>query len=135
MVTEKIKQLQALQAKAKELQDSIEAERTQELASLPERYGYDSIAGFVKALKDAAEAKPARGRRPGKPGRPAKAAAAKPAGKKRTRAKITSETKAQVKSLVEAGKTGAQIAKEVGISLPSVQNIKKELGLVKARSS
>jgi hypothetical protein len=45
---------------------------------------------------------------------------------------ITDETRAKVKALVEAGKTGAEIAAEVGISLPSVQNIKKALGLVKA---
>jgi DNA-binding CsgD family transcriptional regulator len=38
-----------------------------------------------------------------------------------------------VKAAVEAGRTGAQIAKEFGISVPSVQNIKKELGLVKKR--
>ena len=53
---------------------------------------------------------------------------------KRKRAKLTSELKDQVKVAVEAGKTGAAIAKEFGISLPSVQNIKKEFGLVKARA-
>ena len=31
-------------------------------------------------------------------------------------------------------KTGSQIAKSLSISLPSVQNIKKALGLVKARA-
>ena len=31
------------------------------------------------------------------------------------------------------GKTGGEIAKSLGISLPSVQNIKKALGLVKKR--
>jgi DNA replication initiation complex subunit (GINS family) len=135
MVTEKIKQLQALQAKAKELQDTIESERTQELSSLPERYGYESLAAFIKALKAAAGSKRGRGR--GRKAGKARAAksAAKSGSKKRTRAKITAETKAQVKSSVEAGKTGAQIAKELGISLPSVQNIKKELGLVKARGA
>jgi DNA-binding CsgD family transcriptional regulator len=38
-----------------------------------------------------------------------------------------------VKKLVGAGKTGSEIAKSLGISLPSVQNIKKALGLVKSR--
>jgi predicted transcriptional regulator len=41
--------------------------------------------------------------------------------------------KAQVKSLAEEGKTGQEIAKLLGISAPSVQNIKKALGMVKAR--
>jgi DNA-binding CsgD family transcriptional regulator len=39
----------------------------------------------------------------------------------------------QVKKLVAEGKTGSAIAKEVGISLPSVQNIKKAAGLVNKR--
>ena len=38
--------------------------------------------------------------------------------------------RAKVKKLVEDGKTGAEIAKAAGISLPSVHNVKKSLGLV-----
>ena len=52
---------------------------------------------------------------------------------RRRRAVITDETRASVKKLVESGKTGGEIAKSLGISLPSVQNIKKALGLVKKR--
>jgi DNA invertase Pin-like site-specific DNA recombinase len=63
-----------------------------------------------------------------------KRGAKKAAPAKRKRAKLTSELKDKVKGAVEAGKTGAAIAKEFGISLPSVQNIKKEFGLVKARA-
>ncbi len=44
---------------------------------------------------------------------------------------ITDDTRAEVKKLVEAEKTGAEIAKALKISLPSVQNIKKALGLVR----
>jgi DNA-binding CsgD family transcriptional regulator len=40
--------------------------------------------------------------------------------------------RAEVKKLFEAGQTGAEIANAVGISLPSVQNVKKALGLVTA---
>jgi DNA invertase Pin-like site-specific DNA recombinase len=129
MVTEKIQELAALQAKAAKLQAAIESQRTSELAALPANYGYASLIDFIKALK-AAVSSGRRGRRG------AKAKVAKPAkksGGKRKRAKITSELKSQVKSAVEAGKTGAAIAKEFGISVPSVQNIKKELGLVKKR--
>jgi len=54
--------------------------------------------------------------------------------KRRKRAVITDQTRAEVKKLVESGKTGSQIAKTLGISLPSVQNIKKAIGLVKART-
>lgn len=56
---------------------------------------------------------------------------AKPPKKKARRAVITDDTRYQVKRLTEAGKTGAEIAKAVGISLPSVQNIKKALGLIR----
>jgi DNA-binding NarL/FixJ family response regulator len=134
MVTEKIQELAQLQAKAAKLQAAIETQRTAELASLPSKYGYASLDEFIKALKAAVSSGGKRGRRGGK-AKAAKAAKApkKKAGGKRKRAKITAELKQQVKAAVEAGRTGAQIAKEFGISVPSVQNIKKELGLVKKR--
>jgi hypothetical protein len=131
MVTEKIQELAALQAKAAKLQAAIESQRTSELAALPANYGYASLNDFIKALKAAAASGGKRGRR-GPKARAAKAAKKK-AGGRRKRAKITAELKDKVKSAVEAGKTGAAIAKEFGISVPSVQNIKKELGLVKKR--
>ena len=96
------------------------------LARLPFDFGFSDLKSFIKALKRAAGAKPA------KRGRKAKAVKA-PKAKKGKRAKITPEIKEAVKAGVAAGKTGAVIAKELGISLPSVQNIKKEFGLVKAR--
>ena len=40
-----------------------------------------------------------------------------------------------MKAAVEAGKSGLEIGKLLGISPASVQNVKKELGLVKARVS
>lgn len=127
MLTDKIKELEAAKAKVEELEKKIIAERQSELAALPAKFGFDSVEAFAKALKAAA-----RGGGKKQSGR--KAAAAKPAKKTRTRAKITDEVRAEVKKLVEAGTPGAAIAKTLGISLPSVQNIKKALGLVKARS-
>ena len=125
MVTDKIKQLQELQAQAANLQQSIEAERTKELAALPAQYGFDSVESFIKAVRAAG------GKGKGKRGRKPKAAA----GGKRSRTKITPELKQKVIAAVNAGKTGAAIASEFGISMPSVQNIKKEAGLVKARGA
>jgi ParB/RepB/Spo0J family partition protein len=52
------------------------------------------------------------------------------AGRKK-RTTITDDTRSEVRRLYEAGRTGAEIAAAVGISLPSVQNIKKALGFVK----
>jgi hypothetical protein len=122
MVIEKIQELSVLQAKAAKLQAAIEIERKAELAALPGKYGYESVKTFIKALKAAVG------------GVKRKRGVKKAAPAKRKRAKLTSELKHQVKGAVEAGKTGAAIAKEFGISLPSVQNIKKEFGLVKARA-
>ena len=133
MVIEVVKELEAAKAKVLELEQSLEKELTQKLSRLPYEYGFDDLSSFIAALKAAAGARTGRrgaaaapAKKAGKPGR-------KAAGKRGKRARITPEVKARVKELVNQDKTGAQIAKELGISLPSVQNIKKELGLVKAR--
>jgi hypothetical protein len=125
MVTEVIKELQAAKAKVAALEQSLLKERKQKLANLPAELGFDDLASFIQALREAG------GSRRGRPSK----GAAKSAGRKgrRRRAKITAEVKSAVKAAVNAGKTGAQIAEELGISVPSVQNIKKEFGLVKAR--
>ena len=123
MVTDKIKELEATKAKVADLEKSIAGQLGKELGALPGKYGFESVQAFIKAVKAAAG-----GRRKGKAGK-AKGAG----GKKRTRAVITDATRAEVKKLVEAEKSGAEIAKALGISLPSVQNIKKSLGLVKPR--
>ncbi len=74
---------------------------------------------MIRKLGGPAASKPAAVKKPGN----------KPAT---TRATITDETYAHVKKMVYEGRTGAEIAKKLGISLPSVQNCKKRLGLVKA---
>lgn len=125
MVTEKIKELQAARAKLASLEKSIADELNKELAGLPAKFGFDSASDFILAFKAATGGRKTSGR----------AGAAKPgkSGKRRTRAVITDETRGQVKKLVDAGKTGGEIATALKISLPSVQNIKKALGLVKKR--
>lgn len=123
MITDKLKQLAIARAKVAALEKSVTARLNKELAALPAKYGFDDVVAFAAAVKAAAGG-PRKGRGPAK-----KAAG----GRRRKRAVITDATRAQVKKLVEAGKTGGQIAKAVGISLPSVQNIKKALGLVKKK--
>ncbi len=104
MVTDKLKELEAARAKLASLEESVAAERNAELAALPGKFGFASAAEFLAAFKAATGSAGAkRGRKPAK----AKGAA--------------------------GGKSGAEIAKSVGISLPSVQNVKKALGLVKKR--
>jgi hypothetical protein len=136
MVTEKLKELEAARAKLASLEQTLAGELNKELAGLPAKYGFQSTADFVKAVTSAAGGGAGggrRGRRGRKPGAAASTGAASGSKKRRSRAVITDETRTQVKKMVSDGKTGAEIAKAVGISLPSVQNIKKALGLVKKR--
>ena len=127
MVIPKIRQLAATREKLARLEITVETELRQELSALHAQYGFADVKSFLKAVQEAAGFGPKKAR---KAGRPKKAA---PAPKTRKRAVITAGTRARVKQLVKAGKSGSQIAKAVGISLPSVQNIKKALGLVKSR--
>ena len=124
MIANKLKEIEAARAHIASLEKSIAKELTSELAALPANYGFSTVKAFAKAVKAAV----------GGGDKVRGAAKSKTSGgKNRTRAVITDETRANVKKLVEEGKSGAAIAEELGISLPSVQNIKKVLGLVKAR--
>jgi hypothetical protein len=126
MANDKWKELMAARARLA----TLELKLNKELAALPAKYGYASAADFVAAVTAASGGGARRGR---KPGRPAGGGPGGPGRKRRRRAVITDETRSQVKKMVADGKTGAEIAKAVGVSLPSVQNIKKALGLVKKR--
>lgn len=121
-MVDKLKELEAARAKLAALEASIADERTAELRALPAKFGFADAAAFLAAFTAAVGKR--RGRKPG-----SKNVVPKPA--KRTRARVTDETRAQVKKMVEAEKTGSEIAKDLGISLPTVQNIKKALGLVR----
>jgi hypothetical protein len=127
MITSKIKQLYAARAKLAHLEQTVETELRRELAVLHRQYGYSDLKSFFKAVRAAAGGGIHKATR--KEGRAEKAAGPKV----RKRAKITDAIRARVRKFVKAGKSGSQIAKAVGISLPSVQNIKKASGLVKAR--
>lgn len=114
MVTPLIKKLTDAKATVVTLQKSI----AKELASLPSEYGFGSLEEFIAAVRTASP-----GAKRGPKGQRLST--------RRKRSKITKETRARVKALVKAGKTGSAIAAALKISLPSVQNIKKALGLVK----
>ena len=128
MVTKQIKELEVTKAKMAALEKSIAKGLQRALAALPAEYGFGSVNEFVKALKAAP------GSSSGRKGRRGASVRAGGKAKRRRRAVITDATRTSVKRLVESGKTGAQIARTLRISLPSVQNIKKALGLVKARA-
>jgi hypothetical protein len=133
MVTDKLKQLEAAKARLAELQQAVTLQLRRELAGLPGKYGFESAQEFIAALTAATSGKGGKAKGRGKAAAKSAGAAAKKGSARRKRAVITDTTRGEVKKLTEAGKTGSEIAKTVGISLPSVQNIKKALGLVKAR--
>ncbi len=115
MINPLIQELAKAKAKVIQLEQAI----VKELASLPSVYGFSSTEELVSALHSAK----GRSSRPKKPSAP----------RARKRAVITDSVRAEVRKMLKAGKSGAEIAKAVGISLPSVQNIKKAFGLVRSR--
>ena len=117
MINPIIRRLAQARATAVKLEQSF----VRELASLPKAYGFDSLKEFIAAVEASGRGKRSGAKRAKKPSKP----------KTRKRAVITDSVRAKVKALLKAGKSGSQIATAVGISLPSVQNIKKALGLVK----
>jgi hypothetical protein len=117
-----LKTIERQKKKIAKIEAAIAKKARSELEGIHSRFGFESLAEFFSAARSANEKSSAkrRGRPTGKKGR-------------RKRAKITPELKAKVIAGLKAGKTGAAVASEAGISLPSVQNIKKEAGLVKPR--
>ena len=132
MITKRIKELESAKARLARLERSLAEDLQQELASMPTAYGFESVRVVHGRGGDRRPAAGAGGKASRAPARKARKGEAAGQGRRR-RAVITDATRADVKKLTEGGKTGQEIAKELKISLPSVQNIKKALGLVKSR--
>jgi DNA-binding NarL/FixJ family response regulator len=126
MLTDKIKQLASLRSKAAALEAKVAGDINKRLCALPDDFGFSGPAEFMAAFRAATRNDGGSGTSSPKKFKPAHTG-------RRRRAKITDETRAQVKKLVASGKTGNEIASVLSISLPSVQNIKKALGLVQKR--
>ncbi len=125
MISDKIKLLRQLKTQAAHLEAGLVAHRRAALAVLPAQYGYPNLAAFIRALRQAAGARPGAGTR------------AKPApalSPVRPRPRITPETKAAVKAAFETGQSGQAVARQFGISFSSAQNLKKAFGLTRARA-
>ena len=91
------------------LKKKLEQERKQRLLDLPKEAGYDSVEELIEALREVS-GKTASGR-----------------------TKITPELKGKIEGALRSGKKGSEVSREFGISVPTVQTIKKKLGLVKNR--
>lgn len=88
------------------------------MASMHEEVGLESTEALINALRDLA-------RKP----RPAKAPP-----KKRKRVRLTPAQKEKIAKEIKGGLKGTHAAKKFGVSLPTVQKIKKDFGLVKSRA-
>ena len=129
-----IRNLKALRSKASALVEKIASRRTQSLNGIHESHGFETVEEFISAVQAANSTE--RGGKRRKPPGPATSSdfpTSRSPGKRRRRSKITPEMKDQLKAMVKAGRTGKEIAKQLGISLPSVHNVKKDLGLTKTR--
>ncbi len=132
MFIDQLAKLNKAKAELAAAEAKLAADRVAALARLPAEYGFgNDVNEFIKAVKEAFGTKGAKAPKAAKAEK-SKGAKAEKTGK---RAKITDEIKVQVKQLAEGGKTVAEIAATLGISAPSVQNIKKEFGMVKARGT
>jgi len=126
MLSSKIKELADYKAKIVELEKVVLEEREAALARAHADLGFASRADLIKALKALEKAGPKRGRK--KSAKPA-APAAKKARRKRTT--ITPELRDSILAAVKGGGTGSAVAKKFGVSLPTVQNIKRAAGLTR----
>jgi hypothetical protein len=127
MLNKKLTELIQYKSKVAELEKEFLSERAAQLQRLHTDMGYATRKELIKALRAVADAPVKRG---------AKKKAAAPAKKaKRTRAKVTDELRAQIVEAVKGGATAAKAAKQFGVSVPTVQNIKKAAGMVKARGA
>jgi hypothetical protein len=130
MFNERLAKIEKAKAELAVAEAKLVADRIASLAMLPSSFGYDDVNVFIKAVKAACGKKRQASR--GIPDRKSNPVVTQSI-RKGKRLRLTDEIKAQVKALTEAGSTGKQIALATGISLPSVNTIKKMLGLVKPR--
>jgi DNA invertase Pin-like site-specific DNA recombinase len=121
MVSTKYKKLEKFRTQLAKLEKEM-GQINAKLCALPAKFGFKTMDAFITALRSAAGSAAS-----------AKGSSSVAASGRKRRAKVTPEIKQKVKSLVNGGKTGSEIAKALDISLPTVQNIKSELGLVKKR--
>lgn len=132
------KDLQHQRELLKQLEAKHASQQAKLFTGLPAQYGFGSIDQLILALVPYASPR-MKGRFKTGPKAaataPARAKSPKPKGKRR-RAAISDETRNAVIEAIKAGeKTGAAIAKEFGISVPSVNNIKAAAKLTKPRKS
>lgn len=130
MLSSKIKELADYKAKIMELEKAVLEEREAALARAHSDLGFASRADLIKALRALDKAGPKRARR-----KASKASAPAEKKSRRKRTTITPELRDSILAAVKEGGTGNAVAKRFGVSLPTVQNIKRAAGLTRTGSS
>jgi hypothetical protein len=120
------------------LEAELKTAEARQFKVLPKEVGLTSVDALIRALARHASPRMKAALKAALGGEKPAARAAKPKppakARKRTRAKITDAIRAKVIGAVKAGgKTAGKIAKECGISVPSVANIKKAAGLTRKK--
>lgn len=147
MLKERLKEIEQHKSKLASLQQAL-------LEDLHSMLGYAQRSSLIQELQKItrpkgirkAAAKKAAPKKAGKkaPRKAAKKAAGKAAPKaarkasakssgRRKRTTITPELKNDIIAAVKGGATGSAVAKQFGVSVPTVQNIKKAAGLTKTK--
>ncbi|HLS28412.1 MAG TPA: hypothetical protein VK041_07160 [Opitutales bacterium] len=106
----KLQEIEKYREKIADLEREMENERRQKLLDLHEQLGYDSRQDLIEALQKL------------------------PGGRRGRRTVITPELRSKISDALKAGEeAGTAIARRFGVSVATVQNIKKDLGLVQPR--
>lgn len=120
MATKKLEKIREYTKTLSQFESEVGA-TVQKLRELPTRMGFDSMDELIEALQLT--------RAPGALARPVDSQT-----QKRVRAVITPSIRGKVDKLWRSGKTAAEIAKTLRVSVPTVFNIRKRLGLVRDRA-
>jgi len=144
MISNTLKAIEATKAKLASLEKKAAAEQRKRIVNLHKDAGFETREDLIAALQELGGApKKKRGRKAKKAAKKVAKKAAKKAAKKtvapkgaKKRAKrtvITDELRKGIIAALKAGEKGTAVAKNFGISVPSLHNIKKAAGLTKAR--
>ncbi len=123
MAVDTLKAITRKKAELAGLEQQYAIEQHKKLAGLHKEAGFGSTVELIAALKGLVSKQ--------KPG----------IGKKNTvlqsgkRTKITAPMRAKIVAALKGGAKGTAVAEEYGISIPSIQNIKKENGLTKVTAA
>lgn len=112
IIMDKQKEIEQYKKKINDLERQVETERRQKLLNLHKELGFASRKDLIAALQSPSAVK-AKGKR-----------------RKGRRTVITPEMRKQIQTALRGKTPGTVVAREFGISVPTVQNIKKEIGLV-----